>query len=57
MLLKIIPKNVHYGLFPITGYLFGMYLDRQETERLALFRDKSALYGRVLKENEQPSWP
>ncbi|XP_053649000.1 uncharacterized protein ND-MNLL [Cherax quadricarinatus] len=42
---------------PLLGFCFGAYLDRIETERLTMFRDKSALYGRVLAEGEKPSWP
>lgn len=53
----IIPKGILWGIFPLVGYGLGWYLDRMETERLTLFRDKSALYGRVLKEGEQPTWP
>ncbi|CAH1371817.1 NADH dehydrogenase [ubiquinone] 1 beta subcomplex subunit 1 [Tenebrio molitor] len=51
------PKGIHYISLPILGFAFGAYLDRKETERLTLFRDKSALYGRVLKEDEPPTWP
>lgn len=42
---------------PLTFGMFGKYLDDQETLRMTLFRDKSALYGRTLKEGEKPSWP
>ncbi|ETN60950.1 hypothetical protein AND_007412 [Anopheles darlingi] len=51
--------ELHYlwGVLPLIGYGFGMFLDNKETERMTLFRDKSALYGRVLKEGEKPSWP
>ncbi|XP_055531380.1 NADH dehydrogenase [ubiquinone] 1 beta subcomplex subunit 1 [Wyeomyia smithii] len=44
-------------LIPLSGFAFGWFLDNKETERMTMFRDKSALYGRVLKEGEQPSWP
>ncbi|EFA01357.1 uncharacterized protein LOC100141571 [Tribolium castaneum] len=53
----LIPKDIYLIAFPAFGFAFGWYLDRKETERLTLFRDKSALYGRVLKEGEAPSWP
>ncbi|CAH1105481.1 unnamed protein product [Psylliodes chrysocephalus] len=53
----IFPKGIAMGIFPALGFAFGWYLDRKETERLTIFRDKSALYGRVLKEGEAPSWP
>lgn len=39
------------------GALFGKYLDDKETERMTLFRDKSALYGGMVKNGEKPSWP
>nr|CAH7724018.1 unnamed protein product [Callosobruchus chinensis] len=53
----IIRKDIAWGIVPAIGYAIGWYLDRKETERMTLFRDKSALYGRVLKEGEKPSWP
>lgn len=42
---------------PLVGFTIGWYLDRQETLRMVSFRDRSALYGRQLKDGEQPSWP
>ncbi|XP_076622497.1 NADH dehydrogenase [ubiquinone] 1 beta subcomplex subunit 1 [Colletes latitarsis] len=36
---------------------FGWWMDRLESERLTLYRDKSALFGRELKPGEAPSWP
>ncbi|CAG9837740.1 unnamed protein product [Diabrotica balteata] len=56
MFYPIIPKGIGWAVFPAVGFAIGWYLDKQETERLSLFRDKSALYGRVLKEGEKPSW-
>lgn len=50
-------KNWLYFLFPLAGFYLGSFLDRKETERMVAFRDKSALYGRTLKEGEEPSWP
>ncbi|XP_044254547.1 NADH dehydrogenase [ubiquinone] 1 beta subcomplex subunit 1 [Tribolium madens] len=52
-----IHKDMYLVALPVIGFGFGWFLDRKETERLTLFRDKSALYGRVLKEGEPPSWP
>lgn len=43
--------------FAFVGLGLGSYVDYQDTLRMTMFRDKSALYGRVLKEGEQPSWP
>ncbi|XP_039448460.1 NADH dehydrogenase [ubiquinone] 1 beta subcomplex subunit 1 [Culex pipiens pallens] len=45
------------AIVPLAGYGFGWFLDNKETERMTMFRDKSALYGRVLEEGEKPSWP
>ncbi|XP_076263850.1 NADH dehydrogenase (ubiquinone) MNLL subunit [Rhynchophorus ferrugineus] len=56
-MLPIIPKGIWMVTIPVTGFVIGWYLDRLETERLSYFRDKSALYGRILKEGEKPSWP
>lgn len=49
-----------YGrIFLLTGtaYLAGCYWDRHDTNRMIIYRDKSALFGRELKEGEHPSWP
>lgn len=56
-MIYLFPKNIYWAIIPATGYGIGWFLDKKETERLSLFRDKSALYGRELKEGEQPSWP
>ena len=44
-------------LVPVTAGLVGWKLDNMEVERLSLFRDKSALFGRELGVGEKPSWP
>uniref|UniRef100_A0A182N133 NADH dehydrogenase [ubiquinone] 1 beta subcomplex subunit 1 n=1 Tax=Anopheles dirus TaxID=7168 RepID=A0A182N133_9DIPT len=46
-----------WSVVPLFGFGVGWFLDRKETERMTMFRDKSALYGRTLKEGEKPSWP
>lgn len=60
------PRHALFGLtldyfivaIPIAaGALFGKFLDDQETERMTLFRDRSALYGGMVKEGGKPSWP
>lgn len=60
------PKHALFGLtwdylvvaVPIAaGVYFGKFLDDKETERMTLFRDKSALYGGMVKSGEKPSWP
>ena len=59
MVLKHIKaKRMHIlVLFPLAGYAMGWKLDNMEIERLTLFRDKSALFGRELGPDEKPSWP
>ncbi|KAM6992024.1 NADH dehydrogenase [ubiquinone] 1 beta subcomplex subunit 1 [Tautogolabrus adspersus] len=42
-------------LIPV-GFLFGMYLDRQQDQKLTAFRNKSALYSRELKPGEEVTW-
>lgn len=55
-LLGITREYLWYGV-PMVGFCLGWYLDRKETERMSLFRNKSALYGRTLKEGEPLPWP
>lgn len=50
-------KDVILVTLPFVGYGLGWFLDRKETERMIRFRDRSALYGRILKPGEAPSWP
>jgi len=59
------PRHALFGLtldyfvvaIPIAvGALFGKYLDDKETERMTLFRDRSALYGGMVN-GGKPSWP
>uniref|UniRef100_A0A182KBQ0 NADH dehydrogenase [ubiquinone] 1 beta subcomplex subunit 1 n=1 Tax=Anopheles christyi TaxID=43041 RepID=A0A182KBQ0_9DIPT len=45
-----------WSVVPLIGFGFGWFLDRKETERMTMFRDKSALFGRTLKEGEKPSY-
>ncbi|XP_058455924.1 NADH dehydrogenase [ubiquinone] 1 beta subcomplex subunit 1 [Malaya genurostris] len=52
-----ITKQYVLVFIPLAGFGFGWFLDCKETERMTMFRDKSALYGRILKEGEKPSWP
>lgn len=48
MFYPIFPKGIGWSILPAIGFVTGWYLDRLETERLTLFRDKSALYGRAV---------
>ncbi|XP_024220093.1 NADH dehydrogenase [ubiquinone] 1 beta subcomplex subunit 1 [Halyomorpha halys] len=50
-------KQYWLVVFPLTGFLIGKYIDDFESSRMVRFRDKSALYGRVLAPGEKPSWP
>lgn len=50
-------KDAVVMVLPFVGFGIGWYMDRKETERMIKFRDRSALYGRILKPGEQPSWP
>ncbi|KFB48930.1 NADH dehydrogenase [ubiquinone] 1 beta subcomplex subunit 1 [Anopheles ziemanni] len=52
-----ITRQYLWSVVPLFGFGVGWFLDRKETERMTMFRDKSALYGRVLKDGEKPSWP
>jgi NADH dehydrogenase (ubiquinone) 1 beta subcomplex subunit 1 len=52
-----ITRQYIYFAIPLTGFMIGWWLDRKETERMTMFRDKSALFGRELKPGEKPSWP
>lgn len=49
-------KNL-IALVPIAGFLIGLKLDRMEVERMTLFRDRSALFGREMGSGYKPSWP
>lgn len=42
-------------LIPV-GFIIGMYLDRQQDQRLTAFRNKSVLYSRELKPGEEVTW-
>lgn len=39
------------------GFVFGSILDRSDTNSMIFYRDRSALYGRELQKDEEPSWP
>lgn len=41
----------------IAGFILGGIVDRSDTNSMVIWRDRSALYGRELKEGEEPSWP
>ncbi|KAL9880894.1 NADH dehydrogenase (ubiquinone) MNLL subunit [Glossina fuscipes fuscipes] len=45
-----------WGVLPLIGFAIGHFLDKKETERMTMFRDKSALYGRAEGKKGPPSW-
>lgn len=51
-----INKQYIWAALPLLGFAIGHYLDKKETQRMVLFRDKSALYGKKLPEGAEPSW-
>jgi len=48
-------KNL-IALVPIAAFAFGWKLDKMEIERMTLFRDKSALFGKEHGLEYKPSW-
>ncbi|XP_028634582.1 NADH dehydrogenase [ubiquinone] 1 beta subcomplex subunit 1-like [Grammomys surdaster] len=42
--------------FVPAGFLFGYYLDRKDDEKLTAFRNKSMLFQRELRPNEEVTW-
>lgn len=38
------------------GFVFGCYLDRKDDEKLTAFRNKSMLFQRELRPNEEVTW-
>lgn len=50
-------KRYVWCVLPLIGFAIGHFLDKKETERMTLFRDKSALFGRPEgAEGKSPSW-
>ncbi|XP_052850040.1 uncharacterized protein LOC128260823 [Drosophila gunungcola] len=50
-------KRALWGALPLLGFAIGHFLDKKETDRMTMFRDKSALYGRSGgSEDKAPSW-
>ncbi|XP_016997599.1 uncharacterized protein ND-MNLL [Drosophila takahashii] len=50
-------KRALWGALPLLGFAIGHFLDKKETDRMTMFRDKSALYGRPAgSEDKAPSW-
>lgn len=50
-------KRYVWAVLPFIGFLIGHFLDKKETERMTLFRDKSALYAPPAgSKDTTPSW-
>ncbi|GAB1297719.1 NADH dehydrogenase [Apodemus speciosus] len=54
-LFQIVREHWVHILVPM-GFLFGYYLDRKDDEKLTAFRNKSMLYQRELRPNEEVTW-
>ncbi|XP_050007442.1 NADH dehydrogenase [ubiquinone] 1 beta subcomplex subunit 1 [Alexandromys fortis] len=54
-LLQLVREYWVHILVPM-GFVFGCYLDRKDDEKLTAFRNKSMLYRRELKPNEEFTW-
>ena len=50
-------NNPFVAMVPLAMFLGGWYLDKLEDQRMTMFRNKSALYGRELKPDEKQPWP
>lgn len=47
----------HIFAIVAAGFAVGAVVDRSDTNSMTFYRDRSALYGRELKDGERPSWP
>ena len=54
-LLQVVRDHWIHVLVPV-GFVFGYYLDRKNDEKLTAFWNKSLLYKRELKPNEEVTW-
>lgn len=54
-LLQIVRDHWVHILVPV-GFVFGCYLDRKNDEKLTAFRNKSMLFKRELRPNEEVTW-
>ncbi|XP_006155868.2 NADH dehydrogenase [ubiquinone] 1 beta subcomplex subunit 1 [Tupaia chinensis] len=53
--LQIVRDHWVHILVPM-GFVFGCYLDRKNDEKLTAFRNKSVLFKRELRPNEEVTW-
>ncbi|KAK7802036.1 hypothetical protein U0070_025709 [Myodes glareolus] len=54
-LLQLVREHWVHILVPV-GFVFGCYLDRRDDEKLTAFRNKSMLFRRELRPNEEVTW-
>ncbi|XP_004434267.1 PREDICTED: NADH dehydrogenase [ubiquinone] 1 beta subcomplex subunit 1 [Ceratotherium simum simum] len=54
-LIQIVRDHWVHVLVPV-GFVLGCYLDRKNDEKLTAFRNKSVLYKRELRTNEDVTW-
>ncbi|EGW09726.1 NADH dehydrogenase [ubiquinone] 1 beta subcomplex subunit 1 [Cricetulus griseus] len=54
-LLQLVRDHWVHILVPM-GFAFGYYLDKRADEKLTTFRNKSMLFRRELRPNEEVTW-
>ncbi|XP_012781536.3 NADH dehydrogenase [ubiquinone] 1 beta subcomplex subunit 1 [Ochotona princeps] len=54
-LLHLVRDHWVHLLVPV-GFVFGCYLDRRSDEKLTAFQNKSMLFKRELRPNEEVTW-
>ncbi|XP_049631100.1 NADH dehydrogenase [ubiquinone] 1 beta subcomplex subunit 1 [Suncus etruscus] len=54
-ILQLVREHWVHILVP-AGFVFGCYLDRKNDEKYTAFRNKSMLYRRELRPNEEYTW-
>ncbi|XP_032134958.1 NADH dehydrogenase [ubiquinone] 1 beta subcomplex subunit 1-like [Sapajus apella] len=54
-LLQIVQGHWVHVLVPV-GFVLGCYFDRKNDEKLPAFQNKSVLYKRELRPNEEYTW-
>ncbi|XP_021081850.1 NADH dehydrogenase [ubiquinone] 1 beta subcomplex subunit 1 [Mesocricetus auratus] len=54
-LLQLVREHWVHILVPV-GLAFGCYLDKRDDEKLTAFRNKSMLFQRELRPNEEVTW-
>ncbi|XP_024424013.2 NADH dehydrogenase [ubiquinone] 1 beta subcomplex subunit 1 isoform X1 [Desmodus rotundus] len=54
-LIQLVRDHWVHILVPM-GFVFGCYLDRKTEEKLTAFRNKSLLFKRELRPNEEVTW-